>query len=142
MAISARNVFRGKVTALQVGPVNAEVEITTGNGDRIVAMVTDASVKALGIAAGKEAVAIVKAPWVVLMTGKPEYRFSARNQLKGKVAKLNRGAVNTQVTLTLAGGSSLGAVVTNDAADELGIEVGAEATAMFKASNVLLGVPA
>jgi molybdate transport system regulatory protein len=142
MAISARNVFRGKVTALQEGPVNAEVEITTGNGDRIVAMVTDASVKALGIAAGKEAVAIVKAPWVVLMTGKPEYRFSARNQLKGKVAKLNRGAVNTQVTLTLAGGSSLGAVVTNDAADELGIEVGAEATAMFKASNVLLGVPA
>jgi molybdate transport system regulatory protein len=46
------------------------------------------------------------------------------------------------VTLTLAGGSSLGAVVTNDAADELGLKVGAEATAMFKASNVLLGVPA
>ena len=29
-----------------------------------------------------------------------------------------------------------------DAVDELGLKVGAEATAMFKASNVLLGVPA
>ena len=142
MSISARNVFKGKVTAVHEGPVNAEVEVTTANGDRIVAMVTDASVKSLGLAAGKDAVAIVKAPWVVLMTGTPEYRFSARNQLKGTVARLGRGAVNTQVTLTLAGGTTLGAVVTNEAADELGLKVGTEATALFKASNVLLGVPA
>lgn len=142
MAISARNVFKGKVTAVHEGPVNAEVEVTTVTGDRIVAMVTDASVKSLGLATGKDAVAIIKAPWVVLMTGKPEYRFSARNQLKGTVAKLARGAINTQVTLTLAGGTSLGAVVTNEAADELGLKVGTEATALFKASNVLLGVAA
>lgn len=142
MAISARNVFRGKVTAMHEGPVNAEVEVTTANGDRIVAMVTDTSVKSLGIAAGKEAVAIIKAPWVVLMTGKPEYRFSARNQLQGTVVKITRGPVNSQITLTLAGGSSLGAVVTNDAADELGLKAGAAVMAMFKASNVLLGVPA
>jgi molybdate transport system regulatory protein len=142
MAISARNVFRGKVTALHEGPINAEVEITTATGDRIVAMVTDASIKSLGIAAGKEAVAIIKAPWVVLMTGKPEFRFSARNQLQGKVSKLVRGAVNSQVVVTLAGGAVVNAVVTNEAVDELGLKVGAEATAMFKASHVLLGIPA
>ena len=141
MAISARNVFRGKVTALHEGPINAEVEVTTANGDKIVAMVTDASIKSLGIAAGKEAVAIIKAPWVVLMTGKAEFRFSARNQLPGKVAKLSRGPVNSQVSLVLSGGSMLAAMVTNDAADELGLKVGTEATAMFKASQVLLGVP-
>lgn len=141
MAISARNVFRGKVTALHEGPINAEVEVTTSNGDKIVAMVTDASIKSLGIAAGKEAVAIIKAPWVVLMTGKAEFRFSARNQLQGKVAKLSRGPVNSQVSLVLSGGSTLAAMVTNDAADDLGLKVGTEATAMFKASQVLLGVP-
>jgi molybdate transport system regulatory protein len=142
MAISARNVFRGKVTALHEGPINAEVEVTTASGDKIVAMVTDTSIKSLAIAVGKEAVAIVKAPWVVLMSGKPEFRFSARNQLQGKVAKLGRGQVNTQVTLALSGGSSLSAVVTNEAADEMGLAVGAEVVAMFKASNVLLGVAA
>lgn len=142
MAISARNVFRGKVTTLREGPVNAEIEVTTGNGDRIVAVVTDGSVKSLGIGLGKDAVAIVKAPWVVLMTGKPEYRFSARNQLPGKVKRVNRGPVNSQVTVTLAGGSSLGAVVTNEAVDELGLAAGTDVIAMFKASNVLIGVPA
>jgi molybdate transport system regulatory protein len=141
MAISARNVFRGKVTALHEGPINAEVEITTATGDRIVAMVTDASIKSLGIATGKEAVAVIKAPWVVLMTGKPEFRFSARNQLHGKVSKVARGAVNSQVTLSLSGGTVLNAVVTNEAVDELGLRVGADAAAMFKASHVLLGVP-
>lgn len=142
MAISARNVFRGKVTALSEGPINAEVEITTASGDRIVAMVTDASIKSLGIAAGREAVAVIKAPWVILTTGKPEFRFSARNQLPGKVSKVARGAVNSQVTLTLGGGGPLNAVVTNEAADELGLKVGADVIVMFKASHVLLGVPA
>jgi molybdate transport system regulatory protein len=141
MAISARNVFRGKVTALHEGPINAEVEIKTATGDRIVAMVTDASIKSLGIATGKEAVAIIKAPWVVLMTGKPEFRFSARNQLQGKVSKLVRGAVNSQVAVTLAGGAVVNAVVTNEAVDDLGLKVGTDTTTMFKASNVLLGVP-
>ena len=142
MAISARNVFKGTVTALNEGPINAEVEITTTNGDRIVAMVTDSSVKSLGFAAGKEAVAIVKAPWVVLLTGAQVYRFSARNQLQGKVTKLARGEVNTQVGIALTGGTPFSAVVTNEAADELGLAVGNTVTALFKASHVLLGVPA
>ena len=141
MAISARNVFRGKVSALQDGAVNAEVELTTAGGDRIVAIVTNASVKSLGLAVGKEAVAVVKAPWVLLQTGKAEFRFSARNQLGGKVAKIARGAVNSQVKVALAGGGTLSAVVTNEAADELGLAVGGEVTALFKASHVLLGVP-
>jgi len=141
MAISARNVFRGTVTALSEGPINAEVEISTASGDRIVAMVTDASIKSLGIAKGREAVALVKAPWVVLMTGKPEFRFSARNQLQGKVSKVARGAVNSQVAVTLGGGSAINAVVTNEAVDELGLKVGSDVTAMFKASHVMLGVP-
>ena len=141
MAISARNLFRGAVTSLNEGPINAEVEITTDSGDRIVATLTCASVKSLGLAIGKEAVAVVKAPWVTLMTGQPEYRFSARNQLSGKVSKLARGVVSTQVSLTLSGGSLLSAVITNEAVDELDLTVGVIATAMFKASHVLVGVP-
>ena len=142
MPISARNLFRGQVTALREGPVNAEVELTTATGDRIVATVTDASIKSLAIAVGKEAVAIIKAPWVVLMTGRAEFRFSARNQLAGQVARISRGAINSQVAITLAGGGTLWAVVTNEAVDELKLSVGGDVTAMFKASHVLLGVPA
>ena len=142
MSISARNVFSGKVTAVTEGPINAEVEITTAGGDKIVAMVTEASVKSLGLAVGAEALAVVKAPWVTLLSGAPAYRFSARNQLSGTVSAITKGAVNSQVAVALPGGSTVVAVVTNEAVDELGLADGTPATALFKASHVLVGVPA
>lgn len=141
MAISARNVFKGKVSGVKEGPVNAEVEITTAGGDKIVAMVTDASVKSLGLAVGKEAVAVVKAPWVTLLSGTPEYRFSARNELKGAVSALAKGPVNCQVSVKLPGGSTVSAMVTNEAVAEMGLKEGTAVVALIKASHVLVGVP-
>ena len=52
MTISARNIFKGKVTAIKKGPINAEVEITAAGGDVIVAMLTETSVRSLGLAIG------------------------------------------------------------------------------------------
>jgi len=142
MGVSARNVFKGKISALVNGAVNAEVELTTAGGDKIVAIVTESSVKSLGLAVGKEAIAYVKAPWVMLLSGEPNVRFSARNQLPGKVVRLDKGGVNTEVGLELAGGAVVYAVVTNDAVNELGLRIGAPASALIKASHVILGVPA
>ncbi|WP_321527537.1 TOBE domain-containing protein [Sedimenticola selenatireducens] len=61
MKISARNQFKGTITNLKEGPISAEVELTTQGGDRVVAMVTDQSVRSLNLAPGKEVVALVKA---------------------------------------------------------------------------------
>lgn len=142
MAISARNVFKGKVTSIKEGPINAEVEITTAGGDTIVATLTDASVKSLALAVGKDAVGVVKASWVTLLAGTPEYRFSARNQLPGTVTGLGKGAINDLVTIKLAGGSTVSAVVTHEAINDLGLKEGSSVVALFKASHVLVGVPA
>lgn len=139
MKISARNVFKGRISAIKSGAVNAEVELNCG-GDHIVAIVTEASVANLGLAVGKEAVAVVKAPSVILLAGEPSVRFSARNQLPGKVTALTKGAVSTEVALTLTGGTVVHAVVTNEAVLELGLTPGASASALIKASHVLLGV--
>src|SRR5574343_770111 len=140
MKLSARNQFEGTITALVDGKVNAEVELTTAGGDRIVAIVTEGSVAALGLAVGKPAVALVKAPWVMIMAGGGDIRFSARNQLAGKVEAVEKGAVNSDVTLRLTGGSLVHAVITNEAVLELGLKPGAEACALIKASHVVLGV--
>jgi molybdate transport system regulatory protein len=142
MKVSARNVFRGTISAVVDGAVNAEVELTLPGGDRIVAIVTQGSVRELGLATGKEAVAFVKAPWVMLLSGPADIRFSARNQLTGTVSALSKGAVNSEVAITLAGGTVVHSVVTNEAVMELGLKVGDAATALIKASHVVLGVPA
>ncbi|MBL8404592.1 MAG: TOBE domain-containing protein [Dechloromonas sp.] len=142
MNVSARNAFSGKITALTDGAVNAEVEIGLSGGDRIVAIVTAGSVKSLGLAVGKDAVAYVKAPWVMLLAGPQNVRFSARNQLSGTVTSVQKGAVNTEVGIQLPGGATVYAVVTNEAVMELGLKAGVAATALIKASHVILGVPA
>ena len=142
MNISARNVFKGKITGLTDGAVNAEVALTTAGGDTIVAIVTEGSVKLLGLAVGKDAVAYVKAPWVMVLTGDTQVRFSARNQFAGKVASVSKGAVNTEIGIELPGGTVVYAVITNEAVLELGLKPGVAATALIKASHVVLGVSA
>ncbi len=142
MKASARNLFQGKVTAIRPGAINTEVELTTAGGDKITAIVTQTSVQTLELAVGKEAIALIKAPWVMLLTEDGDIKLSARNRASGKVSKLIKGAVNTEVAVTLAGGSTVYAIVTNDAVLDLGLTEGREATVLFKASHVILGVPA
>ena len=142
MKVSARNVFKGKVSQVQEGAVNAEVVLTLAGGEQLVAVVTMESVRNLGVAVGKEAVALIKAPWVMLMTESSDIRLSARNCLEGKVLSVNDGAVNAEVVLELAGGSKVYSIVTRDAVAELGLAPGVSATAVIKASHIILGVPA
>ncbi len=142
MKISARNVIQGNITAIARGAVNAEVELTTSGGDKLVAIVTEGSVKSLGLAVGKPATAYIKAPWVILLTGQPDMRFSARNQIKGSVASVVKGAINSEVKIETPGGAMIYSVITNEAAAELDLKPGVPATALIKASHIILGVPA
>ncbi|WP_114973032.1 TOBE domain-containing protein [Rhodoferax ferrireducens] len=140
MKVSARNVFTGKITSLTDGAVNAEVELTTAGGDRIIAIVTEGSVKSLGLVVGQDAIAYVKAPWVMVLTGDANVRFSARNQFAGKVTSVSKGAINAEVAIELPSGMVVYAVITHQAVLELGLKPGAAATALIKASQVVLGV--
>lgn len=142
MKISARNVFEGTVASVQPGAVNAEVGIALGGSDQLVAVVTMESVRSLELVEGAPVLAIVKAPWVLLMSDDSGVRLSARNQLRGTVKSVETGAVNAEVVLTLAGGSEITAIVTREAAADLGLQPGSPATAVIKASSVILGVPA
>ncbi len=142
MKVSARNVFKGTISHLQPGAVNAEVSLKLSGGNELVAVVTMESVKSLGLAVGKEAVALVKAPWVMLMTESSDIRLSARNCLEGKVTSVTDGAVNAEVVIKLDGGSEVYSIVTREAVAELGLAPGVSATAVIKASHIILGVPA
>ncbi|MEX3773842.1 molybdopterin-binding protein [Pseudomonas sp. MYb118] len=142
MKVSARNVFKGTISQLLPGAVNAEVSLKLPGGNQLVAVVTMESVKSLGLAVGKEAIALVKAPWVMLMTESSDIRLSARNCLEGKVTSVIDGAVNAEVVIQLDGGDEVYSIVTRQAVAELGLAAGVSATAVIKASHIILGVPA
>ena len=64
--LSARNQLPGKVGAVTPGAVNAEVVIDLDGGGSIAAIVTEGSVKSLGLAVGKKAIALFKATSVIV----------------------------------------------------------------------------
>ncbi|WP_223923148.1 TOBE domain-containing protein [Geobacter sp. AOG2] len=66
-------------------------------------------------------------------------KVSARNTFIGTITALTKGAVNSEIRITLKGGISLTAVITNGAIDNLGLKPGVEAYAIIKASSVLIG---
>jgi molybdate transport system regulatory protein len=138
--ISARNVFDGRVASVVSGPVNAEVTLELAGGDTLVAVVTQASVRDLGLAVGARAFGIVKAPWVIVAAGDGGPRFSARNQLAGTVSSVKAGPISADVEIRMPGGAVVHAVITKEAADELGLAPGVPARAIIKASHVVLAV--
>lgn len=66
MKISARNMLKGKVKQIIAGAVNSEVIIQTSGGETIVAVITKESVESLGLKAGKDAYAVIKASNVMV----------------------------------------------------------------------------
>ena len=141
MQTSARNQFSGTVTQVNAGVVTDEIQIRTDSGAELVATITHGSARALDLAAGSQVVALIKAPSVIVVTDAQGMRFSARNQLAGTVSQVKTGSVNTEVTID-AQGLKVVAMVTNDSANHLGLAVGTAATALFKASQVVLAVKA
>jgi molybdopterin-binding protein len=67
-------------------------------------------------------------------------KISARNILKGKIIKVIHGAVNSEVTIELPGGTCLVSIITNSSVDNLGLIEGKEAYAIIKASSVMIGI--
>jgi molybdopterin-binding protein len=67
-------------------------------------------------------------------------KLSARNVLKGKVLKVTKGAVNSEVLLELPGGAQIVSIITNSSVENLGLAEGKEAYAVIKASNVMVAV--
>lgn len=65
-------------------------------------------------------------------------QVSARNLLKGKVKRLIRGAVSTEVVVEIAPGVDLVSVITTASANQLGLSEGKEVFAMIKSSNVMI----
>lgn len=141
MQTSARNVFRGKVVAVHSGTVNDEVELSVEGGQSIVASITQASTGKLGLKPGVEALALIKAGFVLLMNDAEDYLLSTRNQFKGTVSKVTPGAVNAEVLVALPGGATITSIVTMGSVGKLGLAPGSKVTAIVKAMHVILAVP-
>src|SRR5579862_8234657 len=67
-------------------------------------------------------------------------QISARNQIKGKIVEVKKGATTSHIKLEIAPGRIITSSITNEAVDDLGLKAGMAASAIIKASDVMIAV--
>ena len=67
-------------------------------------------------------------------------KISARNQLKGKIVAIEEGAVSGIVKIDIGNGNTISSTISMSAIKELGLKVGGDATAIIKATSVMIMV--
>ncbi|MFZ3354537.1 MAG: TOBE domain-containing protein [Xanthobacteraceae bacterium] len=67
-------------------------------------------------------------------------RLSARNQIKGTVVEVKKGATTSHVRVDIGNGQIMTSSITNEAVDELGIKAKGQVIVVVKASDVMIAV--
>jgi molybdopterin-binding protein len=67
-------------------------------------------------------------------------KISARNAFAGKITKIVRGPVSTEVTIAVSAKIEIVSVITSGSAKRLKLKKGMRAHALIKADSVIVGV--
>lgn len=148
--LSARNQFRGRVVSINNGDVVGQVIVDTGCGNVISSVITNASIRQLGLRVGSQVVAIIKSTSVMIMSDKSsnsksceecDTMLSARNQFEGRIVELNEGNVVGRVTVDIGCGNIASSVITSASISQLGLKVGSTVKVVIKSTDVMLMTP-
>ena len=66
-------------------------------------------------------------------------QLSARNQLKGKITGVDKGAVMANIKIEVTEPNTITAGITKESAEKLGLTEGDDVTAIIKSTEVIIG---
>ncbi|MDA8135549.1 MAG: TOBE domain-containing protein [Desulfobacteraceae bacterium] len=135
---SARNSFFGKIETIQQGDIQTRIELLTLGGHRVTTVITNDSVKRLGLKPGKWITAEVKAPWVILDKCLNDPESSADNRFQGIVEKIIRGEINTEYRVKIPDGTEICSIVTTESCRRLVLGEGDRVWVLFNSASVVL----
>ncbi|AKF39042.1 molybdenum-dependent transcriptional regulator [Yersinia enterocolitica] len=135
---SARNQFFGTVIERDHQQVQQHINILLSDGEtRLSAAITQQSADRLQLVAGKEVLALIKAPWIKLITDQA-LTGAADNSLPGTVSSIEPGNEHSEVIVTLTGGACLCSTQNNSELHKLNLRVGSDVIAQFNADRVII----
>ena len=143
MKLSAKNQLQATITDINIGAVNAQITAKLSDGTLLKSIITIDSQKELNLEVGKEVIFVFKASSVILAKSDDnELKISASNKLKGKVAKATIGAVNAKIAVNIGNNQTIHAIITNESAQDMRINVGDEVELFIKASQIIIATQA
>ncbi len=133
---SARNQFFGTLESSHEDAVQDNIVVLMADGKtRINASLTQQSTERLQLSAGKEVLALIKAPSISLHAAPLK---ESDNCLSGQVTSVKSGEKNNEVLMQLAGGQTLCATLSHQDADKLGLHVQQQLWASFSAESIII----
>jgi molybdate transport system regulatory protein len=135
---SARNIFFGKIRAIQLGDIQSKIDMLTIAGATVTAVITNDSLARLGLKIGSLITAEVKAPWVILKKGNNEPDCTAENRFQGTIARITEGKIMTEYAVRLEDGTELCSVITRESGNRLGLLNGEPIWVLFNCFSVVL----
>lgn len=140
MKTSARNALRGTITAINSDTLSAEVAVAVSADTTIYALLTSESVRSLGLVVGRDAMVLIKAPFVMISPGSEPPAVSARNCVRGTVRRADVSGVGAEIVLDIGGDKTLAASITARSAEDLKLSPGDAACAVFDAAHVIIAI--
>ena len=134
--LGVRNKLKGKVVEIKKGGINGLVKVDVGNGVVFTSNTSIESIDELGLEVGKECIVLVKAMDVILANEK--LKVGTRNQVEGIVSDIKKGNVNALVKLKVNDNLTISSNTSIESVEELGLQVGQKAAAIFKAMSVVV----
>ncbi|MFZ5864867.1 MAG: TOBE domain-containing protein [Thermodesulfobacteriota bacterium] len=137
---SARNTFFGKIGHIRKGDIQSRVDVVTVGGDIVSTVITNNSLKRMGLKKGSLVTAEVKAPWLIVEKSPVAPRCTAENIFHGIVTQVVRGKLTTEFVVRIPDGTELCSVVTEESRRKLNIQERDEVWVMFNNFAVILHV--
>jgi len=137
---SARNRFFGKVADIKKGDIQSQVELVTLSGASITTVITNNSLKRMGLKRGSLITAEVKAPWVMLQKNHIRPLCTTENMFSGTVAQIIRGKLTTEFIIRIQDGTEVCSLVTEESRRKLEIDEKDVVWVMFNSFAVILHV--
>lgn len=140
MRTSARNVVRGVVARIEADRLNAEVAVKAPPDLTLFASVTSESLRELGLCVGREAIVLIKAPFVMVALDAGALKTSARNSIPGVVLSCEAAALSAEVVIDIGDGRTLAAAIAAHSARALMLAPGVRVRALFDAAHAILAI--
>jgi molybdate transport system regulatory protein len=135
---SARNLFFGKIRAIQPGDIQSKIDMLTIAGASVTTVITNDSLIRLGLIVGSLITAEVKAPWVILKKGHDEPDCTAENRFQGTISRITEGKIMTEYAVSLEDGTEMCSVITRESGERLGLQNGEPVWVLFNCFSVVL----
>lgn len=138
MKTSARNVFNGEIAKIEEHGILVNVLLKTPGGLQISSIITRTSKDSLRLEPGMPAAALIKAPWVTVLTENERASAGIENTYQGTVKKITRDELACEIHIELPQGIQICSLYANGASPSEGIHENSEVLVTFSPFSVIL----